>query len=46
VQPDLDELPEPKYNWCHRMYGKVEELLPKDEPIQLGNKVTTITYTD
>jgi hypothetical protein len=46
LEPDLGELPEQNFNWCHSVYGNVEELLPKDAPKPLGNAVTTITYTD
>jgi hypothetical protein len=28
-QPDLDNLPNQDFEWCHTVYGKVEELFPK-----------------
>jgi hypothetical protein len=46
LEPDLGELPEQNYDWCHSVYGNVEELLPKDAPKPLCKAVTTITYTD
>jgi hypothetical protein len=46
LEPDLGELPDQNFNWCHSVYVKVEELLPKDAPKPLGKAVTTITYTD
>ena len=46
TQPDLDILPNQDFDWCHTVYGKVEELLPKDAPKPLGQSVTTITYKD
>jgi hypothetical protein len=45
-QPNFDELPEQNFDWCHSVYGTVEELIPKDAPPPLGNKVITVTYTD
>jgi hypothetical protein len=46
LEPDLSSLPEQEFDWCHTVYGKVEELLPNDAPKPLGKVVTTITYTD
>jgi hypothetical protein len=46
LEPDFGELPEQNFDWCHSVYGNVEELLPKDAPKPLGKAVTTITYTD
>ena len=46
TQPDLDNLPNQDFDWCHTVYGKVEELLPKDAPKPLGKSVTTVTYKD
>jgi hypothetical protein len=46
LQPDFSALPNQTFDWCHSIYGKVEELLPKDAPRPLGNKVVTVTYTD
>jgi hypothetical protein len=46
LQPDFDGLPDQDFDWCNSIYGKVEEILPKDAPRPLGNKVTTVTYTD
>jgi hypothetical protein len=45
LEPDLGELPEQNFNWCHSVYGNVQELLPKDAPKPLGKAVATITYT-
>jgi hypothetical protein len=46
LEPDLSELPDQDFDWCHTVYGEVEELIPTDAPQPLGNLVTTITYTD
>jgi hypothetical protein len=46
LEPDLGELPDQDSEWCHSVYGNVEELFPKDSPKPLGKPVTTITYTD
>jgi hypothetical protein len=46
LEPDLGELPEQIFDWCHSVYGSVQELLPKDAPKPLGKAVTKITYTD
>jgi hypothetical protein len=46
LEPDLGELPDQNFDWCHSVYGNVEKLLPKDAPKPLGKVVTTITYTD
>jgi hypothetical protein len=45
-KPNFDELPEQNFDWCYSVYGSVEELIPKDAPPPLGNKVITVTYTD
>jgi hypothetical protein len=45
-QPSFDELLEQIFDWCHSVYGTVEELIPKDAPPPLGYKVITVTYTD
>ena len=46
LEPDLSNLPDQDFEWCHTVYGNVEELLPKGAPKPLGNAVTTVTYTD
>jgi hypothetical protein len=46
LEPGLGERPEQNLDWCHSVYGNVEEFLPKDAPKPLGNAVTTITYTN
>jgi hypothetical protein len=46
LEPDLGELPDQDFDWCHSVYGKVEELVPNDTPKPLRKFVTTITYTD
>jgi hypothetical protein len=46
LEPDLSNLPDQEFEWCHTVYGNVEELLPKDAPKPLGKAVTTVTYTD
>jgi hypothetical protein len=46
VRPDLDDLTNQEFDWCHTAYGKVEELLPQDAPKPLRNMVTTVTYMD
>jgi hypothetical protein len=45
-QPDLDDLPNQEIDWCHTVYGKEEELLPRDGPKPLGKLVKTVTYMD
>jgi hypothetical protein len=44
--PDFTGLPNQEFDWCHSVYGYVEEVLPKDLPKPLGKSVTTITYKD
>jgi Reverse transcriptase (RNA-dependent DNA polymerase) len=44
--PELKDLPDQNFDWCHTVYGYVEELLPRDEPKPLGRMVTTVTYKD
>jgi hypothetical protein len=46
LEPDLAKLPSQEFDWCHSVYGTVEELIPKDAPKPLGKPVTTVTYTD
>jgi hypothetical protein len=46
LEPDLGELPNQNFDWCHSAYGNVEEILPKDSHKPLGKVVTTITYTN
>jgi hypothetical protein len=46
LEPDLGELPDQNFDWCHSVYGNIQELLPKHAPKPLGKTVTTITYTD
>jgi hypothetical protein len=47
LEPDLGELPDQDFDWCHSVYyGNVEELVAKDAPKPLGKLVTAITYTD
>jgi hypothetical protein len=45
-EPNLGELPDQNFDWCHTVCGNVQELLPIDSPKPLGKTVTTITYTD
>jgi hypothetical protein len=45
-QPELSSLPDQNFEWCHTVYGNVEELIPRDAPKPLGKSVTTVTYTD
>jgi hypothetical protein len=45
-EPQLGELPDQSFEWCHSIYGNVEEILPCVLPPPLGNTVTTVTYTD
>jgi hypothetical protein len=45
-EPDFSELPEQEFDWCHSVYGKVEEIVPRDTPKPLGKVVTIVTYTD
>jgi hypothetical protein len=42
LEPDLGELPDQDFDWCHSVYGNVEELVPKDAPKPLGKPVRTI----
>jgi hypothetical protein len=46
LEPNLGELPDQDFEWCHSVYGNAEELVPKDAPKPLGKPVTTITYTN
>jgi hypothetical protein len=46
LEPDLSNLPDQEFDWCHTVYGNVEELIPKDAPKPLGKAITTVTYTD
>jgi hypothetical protein len=46
LEPDLGELPDQNFDWCHSVYGNIQELLPRHAPKPLGKTVTTITYTD
>jgi Reverse transcriptase (RNA-dependent DNA polymerase) len=46
LEPDLGELPDQDFDWCHSVYSHIEELTPRDAPRPLGKAVTTITYTD
>jgi hypothetical protein len=41
--PDLGELPDQDFDWCHSVYGHVEELAPRDAPKPLRKAVTTIS---
>jgi hypothetical protein len=45
-EPDFSELPNQEFDWCHTVYGKVEELVPRDMPKALGKTVTIVTYTN
>ena len=45
-EPDFSGLPNQDFDWCHTVYGKVEELIPNDIPKPLGNYVTTVSYVD
>ena len=45
-QPELPSMPDRKFEWCHTVYGNVEELIPRDAPKPLGKSVTTMTYTN
>jgi hypothetical protein len=46
LQPVYDGFLDQKFDWCHSIYGDVEDLVPKDAPRPLGKPVTTTTYTD
>jgi hypothetical protein len=46
LQPVYDGLPAQQFDWCHSIYGDVEELIPREAPRPLGKPVTTTTYTD
>jgi hypothetical protein len=41
-----DDLPNQDSDWCQTVYGKVEELLPREVPKPLGKMITTVTYKD
>jgi hypothetical protein len=45
-EPDFSELPNQEFDGCHTVYGKVEELVPRDMPKALGKTGTIVTYTD
>jgi hypothetical protein len=44
--PEFAELPDQQFDWCHSVYGNVEEVLPKDLLKPLGKSVTAILYKD
>jgi hypothetical protein len=46
LEPDLGDLPDEDFDWCHSVCGHIEELTPRDTPRPLGNAVTTIMYTN
>ena len=46
MQSNFKDLPEQNFDWCHTVYGSVEELIPKDAPKPLGREDLTVTYTD
>jgi hypothetical protein len=46
LEPDLNDLPDQDFDWCHSVYGDVEELVPRDVPKPLGKTITTVTYKD
>jgi hypothetical protein len=46
LEPDLGELSDQDFDWCHHEYGHVEELTTRDASKPLGKAVITITYTD
>jgi hypothetical protein len=46
LDPDFNLLPEQELDWCHGVYGKIEELLGTDAPKPFGNALTMVTYTD
>jgi hypothetical protein len=46
LEPDLNDLPHQDFDWCHSVYGDVEELVPRDVPKPLGKTITTVTYKD
>jgi hypothetical protein len=41
LQSDFDGLPDQDFDWWNSIYGMVEDIIPKDAPLPLGNKVTT-----
>ena len=45
-QLDYASLPEQEFEWCHSVYGNVDEVIPNDIPKPLGKPVITTTYTD
>ncbi len=45
-EPDYGELEYQTYDWSSTVYGTVAEDLPDNQPLALGNSVTTTTYVD
>ena len=45
-QPDYSKIIVKDYDWEKTLHGKVEELIPDDVPIPLGQKVMLTTYVD
>ena len=45
-EPDYSDLPEQVYDWQASVYGDVEEDIPSDAPIPLGNPVTLTHYVN
>lgn len=45
-EPDYSDLPIPSYDWSTSIYGKLEELKPRNAPLPLGKPVTLTHYVD
>jgi hypothetical protein len=45
-EPDFSGLPNVEYDWSRTVYGAIEEIIPDDTPLPLGNFVTLTHYVD
>ena len=43
MEPDYSYLPEQNFDWTHRVYGDVHEIILQDIPDPFGKTVTTTT---
>ena len=46
TEPDYSYLPEQNFDWAHKVYGHVQEIIQNDIPDPLGKTVTTTTTVD
>jgi hypothetical protein len=45
-EPAFSDISDSEYDWTYTVYGKVNELIPKDAPELLGKYVTLSHYVD